>query len=257
MEYINSLDNNTIKRVKKLKQRKYREEEQKFLAEGRKFLDFDYEPELIILKEGYENLENINSKLEKFSCRKIVVNEKIFKELSSQENSQGVILIYPYCPSDIDRLQNSIVVLDKVQDPGNLGTIIRVADASGFRDIVLTKGSVDCYNEKCVRSSMGSIFNMNILYLEEGALLNLLKKRGYKLHMTALEKNSIEYTQMELAEKNAIVFGSEGNGVSAEFLKVADETVIIPIYGSAESLNVAMASGIILYKVRELMNNFK
>lgn len=252
MEFISSLDNNTIKRIKKLKQRKYREDEKRFLAEGRKFLDFDYQPELIILKENFEEIENINNKLERFDCRKIVVNDKIFKELSSQENSQGVILVYPYCGSNIEKLKNNIVVLDKVQDPGNLGTIIRVADAAGFRDIILTKGSVDCYNEKCVRSSMGSIFNMNIIYMEESGLLKYLREKKYKLHITALERNSIEYTQMTLANKNAIVFGSEGNGVGEEFLKSADETVIIPIYGSAESLNVAIASGIILYKVKEL-----
>lgn len=254
MEFINSLDNSTIKKVKKLKQRKYREEEKKFLAEGRKFLDFTYTPDLIILKENFEDFENITTKLERFDCRKIVVNDKIFKELTSQENSQGVILVYPYCETNIEKINNNIIVLDKIQDPGNLGTIIRAADAAGFKDIILTKGSVDCYNEKCVRSSMGSIFNMNIVYMEELQLIQFLKEKKYKFLVTALENNSIEYTDITLSEKNAIIFGSEGNGVSDNFLKVADETVIIPIYGSAESLNVAMASGIILYKVRELMN---
>lgn len=254
MEFINSLDNSTIKKVKKLKQRKYREEEKKFLAEGRKFLDFTYTPDLIILKENFEDFENITTKLERFDCRKIVVNDRIFKELTSQENSQGVILVYPYCETNIEKINNNIIVLDKIQDPGNLGTIIRVADAAGFKDIILSKGSVDCYNEKCVRSSMGSIFNMNIVYMEELQLIHFLKEKKYKFLVTALENNSIEYTDISLNEKNAIIFGSEGNGVSDNFLKAADETVIIPIYGSAESLNVAMASGIILYKVRELMN---
>jgi TrmH family RNA methyltransferase len=254
VEFINSLDNSTIKKVKKLKQRKYREEEKKFLAEGRKFLDFTYTPDLIILKENFEDFENITTKLERFDCRKIVVNDKIFKDLTSQENSQGVILVYPYCETNIGKINNNIIVLDKIQDPGNLGTIIRAADAAGFKDIILTKGSVDCYNEKCVRSSMGSIFNMNIVYMEELQLIQFLKEKKYKFLVTALENNSIEYTDITLSEKNAIIFGSEGNGVSDNFLKVADETVIIPIYGSAESLNVAMASGIILYKVRELMN---
>lgn len=254
MEFINSLDNSTIKKIKKLKQRKYREEEKKFLAEGRKFLDFTYTPDLIILKENFEDFENITTKLERFNCRKIVVNDKIFKDLTSQENSQGVILVYPYCEANIGKINNNIIVLDKIQDPGNLGTIIRAADAAGFKDIILTKGSVDCYNEKCVRSSMGSIFNMNIVYMEELQLIQFLKEKKYKFLVTALENNSIEYTDITLNEKNAIIFGSEGNGVSDNFLKAADETVIIPIYGSAESLNVAMASGIILYKVRELMN---
>lgn len=254
MEFINSLDNSTIKKIKKLKQRKYREEEKKFLAEGRKFLDFTYTPDLIILKENFEDFENITTKLKRFDCRKIVVNDRIFKELTSQENSQGVILVYPYCETNIEKINNNIIVLDKIQDPGNLGTIIRVADAAGFKDIILSKGSVDCYNEKCVRSSMGSIFNMNIVYMEEFQLIQFLKEKKYKFLVTALENNSIEYTDISLNEKNAIIFGSEGNGVSDNFLKAADKTVIIPIYGSAESLNVAMASGIILYKVRELMS---
>ena len=95
---------------------------------------------------------------------------------------------------------------------------------------------------------------MNIIYLADTDIINFLKEKQYNLLVTALEKDSIEYTNIELKDKNAIVFGSEGNGVSKDFLKVANETVIIPIYGSAESLNVAIASGIMIYKVIELRN---
>ncbi|MEE0139488.1 TrmH family RNA methyltransferase [Fusobacterium ulcerans] len=165
MDYINSLENNIIKKIKKLKIKKYREEEQLFIAEGRKFLDFTFEPEIIVFRENYEIAGEIEKKLEKFQCRKIIVSEKVFGQLTSQENSQGVIVVYPYIKGSLEKLQKNIVVLDKIGDPGNLGTIIRVADAAGFKDIILTKGSVDCYNEKVVRSSMGSILNMNILYM--------------------------------------------------------------------------------------------
>lgn len=254
MEYINSIENSTIKKIKKLKLKKYRELEKMFLAEGHKFLDFKYSPEIIIIREDILNEEFIIKKVEKFQCRKLVVDDKIFTQLSSQENSQGVIIVYPYCESNINNIQSDIIVLDKIQDPGNLGTIIRVADAAGFKDIILSYGSVDCYNEKVVRSSMGSIFNMNIIYLEDSDIINFLKEKQYNILVTALEKDSIEYTNIKLKDKNAIVFGSEGNGVSKDFLKVANETVIIPIYGSAESLNVAIASGIMIYKVRELRN---
>lgn len=253
MDYINSLENNTIKKIKKLKIKKYREEEQLFIAEGRKFLDFTFEPDMIVFRENYDITKEIKLKLEKFQCRKIVVSERVFAQLTSQENSQGVIVVYPYIEGTIHKLQNNIIVLDKIGDPGNLGTIIRVADAAGFKDILLTKGSVDCYNEKVVRSSMGSILNMNIIYMEEVELITFLKKENYKIEVTALEKDSVSYTKMKLAEKNAIVFGSEGNGVSQNFLKICDEKIIIPIYGIAESLNVAMASGIILYKTKEIL----
>lgn len=252
MEYINSLENLTIKKIKKLKNRKYRELEKKFLAEGHKFLDFKYLPEIIIINNDILENENIMKKVNSVDCRKIVVNDRIFSQLSSQENSQGVILVYSFCESDISKINDDVVVLDKIQDPGNLGTIIRVVDAVGLKDIILTKGSVDCYNEKVVRSSMGSIFNLNIIYLDEEELLGYLTRNNYKLIVTALEENSISYTDIKVEEKNAIVFGSEGNGVSPSFLKLANEVVMIPIYGSAESLNVAMASGIMLYKFKEL-----
>lgn len=253
MDYINSLENNTIKKIKKLKIKKYREEEQLFIAEGRKFLDFTFEPEIIVFRENYEIAGEIEEKLEKFQCRKIIVSEKVFGQLTSQENSQGVIVVYPYIKGSLEKLQKNIVVLDKIGNPGNLGTIIRVADAAGFKDIILTKGSVDCYNEKVVRSSMGSILNMNILYMEEEELITFLKREGYKIEVTALDKDSVSYTEMKLTERNAIVFGSEGDGVSQNFLKMCDEKIIIPIYGIAESLNVAMACGIILYKTKEIL----
>lgn len=252
MEYINSLENSTIKKIKKLKNRKYRELEKKFLAEGHKFLDFKYLPEIIIINNDILENENIMNKVNGVDCRKIVVDDRIFSQLSSQENSQGIILVYSFCESDINKINDDVVVLDKIQDPGNLGTIIRVVDAVGLKDIILTKGSVDCYNEKVVRSSMGSIFNLNIIYLDEEELLGYLTRNNYKLIVTALEENSISYTDIKVEEKNAIVFGSEGNGVSSSFLKLANEVVMIPIYGSAESLNVAMASGIMLYKFKEL-----
>ncbi|MGL6099858.1 MAG: TrmH family RNA methyltransferase, partial [Fusobacteriaceae bacterium] len=124
----------------------------------------------------------------------------------------------------------------------------------GFNDILLTKGSVDCYNDKVVRSSMGSIFSMNLIYMEESDILSLLEEREYKSFVTALAKDSIDYNMVKLVNRNAIVFGNEGQGVSDNFLKIADNKVIIPIYGTAESLNVAVASGIMLYKVRELLN---
>lgn len=254
MEYINSVENNIIKKIKKLKMKKHREEEKLFLAEGVKFLDYSYEPEIIVLREEFEKNREIQEKVLKFNSRKIVVPEKIFNQLSTQENSQGVILAYPYCNSNVNELKNNVVVLDKIQDPGNLGTIIRVTDAAGFKDIILSKGSVDVYNEKCVRSSMGSIFNMNIIYLTESEILKFLISNNYKLHVTALEKNSINYTDITLERKNAIIFGNEGNGISLPFLNAVEKTVYIPIFGSAESLNVAIASGIVLYKVRELLD---
>lgn len=248
---INSKDNNLFKRIKKLKQKKYREQEKLFLAEGIKFLDFSKEPNYIFIDSDFD-YSTIQKKLDKFSCDKYILSSQLFKQLTSQENSQGVILVYSFEENSLESLEDNIIVLDKVSDPGNLGTIIRTVDAAGFKDIILTNGSVDCYNEKTIRSTMGSIFNVRISYLDEEKMINFLKEKNYKLIATALDKTSIPYTEMKLSSKNAIIFGNEGNGICKNILNIADEKVIIPIYGTAESLNVAMACGIIIYKVREL-----
>lgn len=252
MIYINSKENNTFKNIKKLKQKKYRELEKLFLAEGIKFLDFDEIPKYILIDENFD-YKNIEAKIEKFDCEKIILPFSLFSNISSQENSQGIILVYSYNVKNIKNIGNNIIVLDKISDPGNLGTIIRTVDAAGLKDIILTKGSVDCYNEKTIRSTMGSIFNVNLHYMDETSLVSFLKENNYKMISTTLEKDSILYSDMKFKEKNAIIFGNEGNGISRNIIDASDEKIIIPIYGSAESLNVAMACGIIIYKATELM----
>jgi TrmH family RNA methyltransferase len=248
MNLITSKENNFYKFLKKLKQKKYREKERLFLAEGIKFLDFDREPEYLIMEKGKEDSVTIPDNL---IYKTYTLNKNLFKELSFQESSQGLILIYKYNENSLNKMGNNIVVLDRIQDPGNLGTIIRIVDAVGFKDIILTKGSVDAYNEKTIRSSMGSIFNMNINYMEEEELLEFLKANGYKMIVTALEDNTIDYNIMGLSNRNAIIFGNEGKGVASSIIEKSDEKIKIPIYGSAESLNVAIAAGVILYKVKE------
>ena len=134
-----------------------------------------------------------------------------------------------------------------MSDPGNLGTIIRICDATNFKDIILTKGTVDAYNEKVIRATMGSILNVNLYYLEKSEIINFLKENNYSI---------IPYNKIELKEKNAIVFGNEGNGISSHFINITDYKTIIPILSNTESLNVAVATGIILYKFREIEGAF-
>lgn len=251
MERIVSSDNSLLKKIKKLKQKKFREEENLFIAEGIKFLTFKEKPMYIVIREDI--LNSIENKLNDFSCKKIVLDEKLFKQLSSQENSQGLLFVYPIKKGTLENLSNNIVILDKVGDPGNLGTIIRLCDAAGFKDIIMTKGTVDCYGEKVVRSTMGSIFSMNLCYEDEDKVLKYIEENNYKMFVTALDEKSIPYNLIKLENKNAVVFGNEGSGVSEKFLKKANNKIIIPLYGSAESLNVAMATGIVLYKIRELL----
>jgi TrmH family RNA methyltransferase len=252
MEFINSSENNFIKRIKRLKLKKWRDIEGLFVAEGVKFLDFDVVPNAIILLENINLEEKYNYKLNLLQCKKITVPMKIFSQLTTQKNSQGVLFIYNYIKEKLSDYSDNIVILDKISDPGNLGTIIRLIDAIGYKDIILTDNCVDIFNEKVVRSSMGSILNISYSIMSAEKILEFLKNNYYKIFATNLNKISISYEKMQLATKNAFIFGNEGDGVSNIFLENCDENIIIPIYGKAESLNVSVACGIILYKSKEL-----
>lgn len=248
MNYISSKENVLFKKMKKLKLKKNRDEYGLFLIEGIKVFDFAPNYEYVLIKESkkgaYEKfLQNANS---------IILSDNLFLEISSQENSQGIIFCIN-CPEEkIDVNTREIVILDNIQDPGNLGTLIRVIDAVGIKNVILTKGTCDIYNEKVVRSTMGSLFNLNFKYFSYFELKDFLKEHSFNILVTALSAKSKSYEKMTIKDKNAIIFGNEGHGVSQELLDLSNEQLIIPIYGKAESLNVSMAAGIFLYKYREL-----
>lgn len=248
LKLINSKDNNFFKYLKKLKKRKYRENEKVFIAEGYKIYELNKNPKHIIINE--EKINDYNNLIELENCT--ILSDNLFKEISTQENSKGLIIIYEFAYKNIEDLNGDLVILDRIQDPGNLGTIIRVLDAVGLNNLVLVKGTCDPYNEKSVRATMGSIFNINISFVDEDNLISYLKENGYNILTTALEADSVPYTKMIKKEKNAIILGNEGQGVSKNLLNISDQKLIIPIYGKAESLNVAIATSVMLYKYIEL-----
>lgn len=246
---ISSLENEHIKSWAKLKKKKVREEQKLFLAEGRKFLDYPENAKYLLFREDVSYDSEV---LARFSCPVFRLSKKCFDKISSQENSQGVILIYSMDKASLEDCREQVLVLDDIQDPGNLGTILRLADAAGFSDILLTENCADVYNEKVVRSSMGSIFHIRSYSLTKNEILSFLKEENYAVTVTSLQEDSIPYTEMEVQEKNAFIFGNEGHGVCEEFLQAASQKIIIPISGKAESLNVAMALGIIIFYLRDL-----
>lgn len=258
MEIITSKENKIIKELKKLRKKKYRDINKQFLAEGIKFLDYkNYLPTTLIIREDILENKNYLKRIEEINCKKIYVSEKIFSELSSQENSQGLIILYDKRSYNLNEIKDDVVILDDISDPGNMGTIIRICDATNFKTLIATKGTVDCYNEKVVRATMGSILNINIIYLEREEIINFLAEKNYKIFATHLDDKAISYTRMGLDKKNAVIFGNEGNGVKKDFLEKANSRIIIPILTKTESLNVGVATGIILYKIRELDGSIK
>ena len=255
MQRISSKDNSLIKHIKKLKEKKYRQQYGEYVVEGLKLIkeaiNENAKISKIIICESEDNTEMIENHLRyeiaRFDC--VLVPHNIFKTLSDVETPQGIMAIIEksHASKKIDFNTDIIVALDDVQDPGNLGTILRTIDSIGLKQVLVSKNTVDCYNSKVIRSTMGAIFRVNVIECDDLCnTLTLTKNNGFKIMVTSLKaKKSIYDVKYH---KKVIVVGNEANGVSESVIKLADEKLIIPMRGKTESLNVAVATGVILYE---------
>jgi TrmH family RNA methyltransferase len=183
----------------------------------------------------------------KFDC--VYVTEKVFSSITQVTTPQGIFAIIERnaCTEEIDYSEDIILALDDVQDPGNLGTILRTVDSVGLKQILISKGTVDVYNPKVVRSTMGAIFRVKVIECEN--LKNAIKeakKHHFKLVVTSLQTDNSMY-DIDY-KKKIIVIGNEANGVSKDIQDLADEKIKIPMLGKTESLNASVATGIVLYE---------
>lgn len=185
--------------------------------------------------------------LQKNNC--LYVTKKLFLSISDVTTPQGVLAVIEKKKGteQIDYNDDIIVALDGIQDPGNLGTILRTVDSANLKQIILSKNSADPYNPKVVRSTMGAIFRVNIIEAEDLAeILKEIKKHNFDVVVTSLETEESIYN---LEYKNKIiVIGNEANGVSKEIQEIADKKVKIPMLGKTESLNASVATGIMVYE---------
>ena len=248
---ITSRNNDLIKKVKSLNDKKYRNQYNQFIIEGEKMINEAIKEkikiEYVFIEEGYNWGNN------EFDSEKIIyVSSSVMEILSSLKNSPGVLAVAEKLPNrsveEIDLSGEELfLIIDNVQDPGNIGTIIRTADSIGLKNIFIKEGSCDIYNPKVLRSTMGSIFRVECLtFSDNKELIQKLKSNNIKVYATNLNTNKSIY---DVEFKNsAIVVGNESNGVSEELLKLADEQIKIPMRGNTESLNVAIATSIILYE---------
>lgn len=251
---IESKNNNLFKEIKKLKEKKHRIKSNKYLIEGLRFVEEAIKSKVsidsIIFTESFkEKNPELFLKINE-NIKLIQMNEALLKQLCSTENPQGIVGVINMQNKEL-KSGELVVLVDKVQDPGNMGTIIRTAHAAGAAGIVMTKGTVDIYNDKTLRSTMGSIFYIPIVEDDSLDLVKSLKKEGYKLVVSSLQgKNN--FFEENLQGKVMIAVGNEGNGVSDEVYDIADIKVKIPMPGEAESLNVAVATSIMIYeKIRQ------
>lgn len=274
MEIISSSQNSFVKKVKGLYLKKNRDKLGVFLIDGLRFVE-----EAIKAKASIKNLIMAKSFFEKYRQEPdhyesvflqeyleqsmdldrdeggIVVLEDILqKSISDTQQSQGIMAIIEKSFDSIDKshdlLKNSsfVVVLDKLQNPGNVGTIIRTAHAAGANAVILSDGCVDIYNPKTLRATMGSIFHIPvILGGNSKSIILSLKDNGYKT-IAAHLKGSKSMFETDYSGKVAIVIGNEGNGISDDVTELCDHLVRIPMPGGAESLNASVAAGLLIYE---------
>lgn len=255
MKLITSKDNEIIKNIKKLKEKKFRDLNNEFIIEGVKMIQEAINEKAMIkkiivcednLKDGIID-QKLLYEIAKYEC--ISVPKKIFDMISEVQNPQGILAVIQKKnkQEDINFKEDVIVVLDGLQDPGNLGTILRTIDSVGLKQVIVSKQTADAYNPKVVRSTMGAIFRVNIIESEN--LLETLKetkKHKYKIMATSLETENTIYDVDY--HKKVVIIGNEANGVSKNILESADEKIKIPMLGKTESLNASVATAVILYE---------
>ncbi|OIJ18307.1 RNA methyltransferase [Anaerobacillus alkalidiazotrophicus] len=253
MERIESVKNIKIKTVKKLHTRKGREKLGSFLIEGEHLVEEALNSNVIINEIFIEENFTIPSNWDLSNIPIYIVNDKIMKEICDTQTPQGIVAVCELLgrkPLTIEK-NGLYILIDQVQDPGNLGTIIRTADCAGLSGVILGTGTVDMYNSKVIRSTQGSIFHLPIVRGELTEWVEKFKSEKIPVYGTALNEKAKEYRTVMAPESFALIVGNEGNGLSKELLQVTDENLFIPIYGEAESLNVSIATGILLYHLRK------
>ena len=255
MKVITSRDNEQIKQIRKLKDKKFRDEMGLYVVEGIKTVNEaiaeNADIQIVVISDDSNEQNELKQKMlyavSKFEI--LYVTEPVFESISHVMHPQGILAVIKKkdIQTEINYKDNQIVILDDIQDPGNLGTIIRTVDSCGLSQIIISKDTADSYSPKVVRSTMSGIFRVNII--ESPSLVDTiedLKQHGFKIVVTTLDSSKtiydIDYN------KTAIIIGNEANGVSKEVMSKADVKAKIPMKGKTESLNAAVATGIVLYE---------
>ncbi len=248
---ITSLNNEKIKAFLSLKDKKIRNEEQKFLIEGLHLVEEASKTSLLeAIITSDENL------LKKFNnVTSFHVTDAIIKKLSSTTNPQPIVGIVKmpsydkYLNKLVEKEDLKLVLLDEINDPGNLGTIIRTTAALGYDAIIMSPNCVDLYNEKVVRATQGVLFKIPLLKEDLLNVIKVLKKRNVKCLGTALSKDATSIKQVKLANRFAICFGNEARGIAKPVLASMDEIIKLEMKNDVESLNVAIAAAITMYEL--------
>lgn len=260
MEIIKSKDNNKIKYIRSLSSKKGREEAQAFTVEGIKFVNEAIKEKAHIINilfcESSYNKTNEVKELYGYALEMgldvFICDEKVFDSVADTISAQGVLAVIKKneYKNNLDDYKFTIMC-DRIQDPGNLGTIIRTADAFGPAAVLLNKGCVDVYNPKVVRASAGAIFRVPLIFVESDIdTINDLKSKDFNVIATVVD-SQYSFDNINESEKICVVIGNEGQGISSEIVESCSMSITIKMTGRSESLNASIAAGISIYEIRK------
>ncbi|PLR77754.1 RNA methyltransferase [Bacillus sp. V3-13] len=251
MKQIHSLSNPQVKQWKKLLTKKERDKTRTFLAEGFHLVEEALEADSRVLELIVSEDTDIPQKWNYGEIPVTTVTPEIIKAISDTEAPQGVLAV---CRQQeairSDFTGRTFLLIDAVQDPGNLGTLIRTADAAGVDAVIVGDGSVDIYNPKVLRSAQGSHFHLPVFRASLFEWLEKLQGQDIPVYGTALE-NGVNFSEVTPRDSFALLVGNEGSGVNHDLLEKTAKNLFIPIHGKSESLNVAVAAGILLYYLKK------
>lgn len=252
MNRIISKDNQIYKLCSKLAFRKYREAFGKYLIEGDRLLDEALKTgqrlDAVIALEGKKLPEHL-------PCKVVFMEKTLFEKLSQTQASQGVLAIVEKTVmgegdflKQIQTKSGNVVLLDRLQDPGNIGTILRTADAAGYSGLMTIKGTADLYAPKIVRAAAGSLFRMPVFAADcPKQAVSILKAAGKTILATGFD-TELCYYDVDMRNNIGLIIGNEGNGISADLMNMAHQVIRIPMDGNIDSLNAAVAAGILMYE---------
>ncbi len=249
MKRIESPKNERVKQWKKLLTKKGRDKTDLFLIEGFHLVEEAIKSgvhieELIVAEHAIIpatwNIAHIPM---------TIVTDEVIKAISDTETPQGIAAVCKQLHRNIDHIQTALFI-DAVQDPGNVGTIIRTADAAGIDAVVVGEGSADIYNAKVIRATQGSLFHFPVIKGDIGQWIARFQNKHIPIYGTSLQ-NGVDYRSVSPSSSFALIVGNEGSGVNDKWLQQTTTNLYVPIYGKAESLNVAVATGILLYHLQK------
>lgn len=257
---ITATGNKRIKWLVSLSEKaKERKKEQVFLVEGGKMFEEADEKYIreVYVSESYIEKNGISEKLKKIGFE--TVSDEVFKKISDTKAPQGILCVmnqYKYSLEDLLRKENPVLVLlEDIQDPGNLGTILRTGEGAGIDGVIMTKDTVDIYNPKTIRATMGSVYRMPFLYVDSlKEVIETLKRRGISVYAAHL-KGEACYDSFDFKKGSAFLIGNEGNGLKKETADLADFYLKIPMEGKVESLNAAIATSLLMYETYRQRRN--